>query len=46
MERGVDPEKIEEEMGDVLADEEPFAEQRLKKESKGKARVDEALYDL
>jgi putative FmdB family regulatory protein len=43
MERGEDPDKIEEEMGDILA---PVMQQRLKKGSKGKARVDEALYDL
>lgn len=48
MERGEDPDKIEAEMGDVLAEEEPFI-----LESKGKRRrekfgprVDETLYDL
>jgi putative FmdB family regulatory protein len=46
MEKGEDPEKIEEDMGDVLADEDPFVQQHWKKGSKGKARVDETLYDL
>jgi putative FmdB family regulatory protein len=46
MEKGEDPEKIEEEMGDIWAEEEPFVQQHLKKESERKARVDEALYDL
>lgn len=48
MERGEDPDNIEAEMGDVLAEEEPFI-----LESKGKRRrikpepmVDETLYDL
>jgi len=48
MERGEDPEKIEEEMGDLLEAEEPFLlEARTSKGSKRpKPRVDETLYDL
>ena len=48
MEAGEDPEQIEQEMGDLLEDEEPFS---LKKKSRGflKSRppkVDETIYDL
>jgi putative FmdB family regulatory protein len=48
MERGEDPEKIEEEMGDLLETEEPFLlEARTRKGSKRpQPRVDETLYDL
>lgn len=48
MERGEDPEKIEEEMGDLLEGEEPFIlETKPKKgSSKPKPRVDDTLYDL
>ena len=48
MERGEDPDKIEEELGDLLEEEEPFV---LDSKSKGgakkkKPKVDETLYDL
>ena len=48
MERGEDPEKIEEEMGDLLEGEDPFNfGQKAKKGSKQKKPlVDEKLYDL
>lgn len=48
MERGEDPEKIEEEMGDLLEGEEPFImETRTRKGSKHpKPCVDETLYEL
>jgi len=47
MENGEDPEKIEAEMGDLLAAEDPFKMQQSGKKSiRGKARVDEKLYDL
>lgn len=47
MEQGEDPEKIEEEMGYILADEDPFADKEsAKTASRGKARVDETLYEL
>jgi putative FmdB family regulatory protein len=48
MERGEDPEKIEEEMGDLLEGEDPFIfGQKAKKGSKReKPLVDDKLYDL
>jgi len=49
MERGEDPEKIEEEMGDILEEEDPFTftGQKAKKGSrKRRPIVDEKLYDL
>lgn len=48
MERGDDPEKIEEEMGDVFGDEIPFSfDAKTKGKSiKKKPRIDETLYDL
>lgn len=50
IERGEDPEQIEAEMGDMLAQEEPFGfEQKGKKgvkKAKAKAKVDDTLYDL
>ena len=48
MEKGEDPERIEEEMGDLLETEEPFLlKARTRKGSKRpKPRVDETLYDL
>ncbi|MDD5713089.1 MAG: zinc ribbon domain-containing protein [Smithellaceae bacterium] len=48
MENGEDPDRIEQEMGDLLEGEEPFLfEQKGGKASKkGKPRVDETLYDL
>ncbi len=48
MERGDDPEKIEEEMGDVFGDEIPFSfDTKTKGKSiKKKPRIDETLYDL
>jgi putative FmdB family regulatory protein len=47
MEKGEDPEKIEEEMGDILAEEEYCGEKQSgKKASRRKVKVDETLYDL
>jgi putative FmdB family regulatory protein len=49
MERGEDPEKIEEEMGDLLDGDDPFSLEGMsrKKGNRGSApRVDETLYDL
>jgi len=48
MERGEDPDRIEEEMGDLLEGEEPFIVQSRSKASKRKPKpkVDETLYDL
>ena len=48
MERGEDPEKIEQEMGDLLEGEDPFifGEKQKKGSKKPKPRVDETLYDL
>lgn len=50
MEKGEDPDRIEEEMGDLLESEEPFAieESRGRKRSRprGAPRVDSKLYDL
>lgn len=48
LERGEDPEKIEEEMGDLLDDDDPFSLEGTGKKQKGRSapRVDETLYDL
>lgn len=48
MERGEDPEKIEEEMGDLFDDDNPFSLEGMRKKGGPKAppRVDETLYDL
>jgi len=48
MERGEDPDRIEEEMGDILEKEEPFImEEKVKKErKKPQPRIDETLYEL
>ena len=48
MERGEDPDKIEEEMGDLLEGEEPFVTEARSKggRKKQKPKVDETLYDL
>jgi len=49
MERGEDPERIEEEMGDLLEGEDPFAFTGAKGKKGGRKRkpaVDETLYDL
>jgi hypothetical protein len=48
MERGEDPEKIEQEMGDLLEGEDPFifGVKQKKGSKKPKPRVDETLYDL
>jgi putative FmdB family regulatory protein len=47
MERGEDPKKIEEEMSDLLAEEEPFGDRQSgKTASRGKVKVDETLYEL
>jgi len=48
MERGEDPDKIEEEMGDILEKEEPFImEEKVKKDrKKPQPRIDETLYEL
>ncbi len=48
MEAGEDPEKIEEEMGDIMADEEPFLfdGETAGQSSKKQPKRDETLYDL
>lgn len=48
MERGEDPEKIEEEMGDILENEDPFSPESRGGKGKRRSRpsVDETLYDL
>jgi len=47
MERGEDPERIEEELGDVLAAEEPFGEKKsAKTAAEVKVKRDETLYEL
>lgn len=50
MERGEDPDKIEEEMGDLLEEEEPFLFEAAKKTKGARKpnppRVDETLYEL
>jgi len=49
MERGEYPDKIEEEMGDLLEEEDPFllqAKKRIKGSKKPQPRVDETLYEL
>ena len=48
MEQGEDPEKIEEEMGDLLEGEEPFAleEKSNASATEAKPNIDETIYDL
>ena len=47
LERGEDPEKIEQEMGELLSGEEPFAfEDKGKKAGKSEPMVDDTLYEL
>ena len=47
MEAGEDPDKIDEEMGDILSSEDPFGEKQGGKRSVlRKPRKDETLYDL
>lgn len=48
MERGEDPEKIEQEMGDLLEEEEPFLldAKGKKRGAKPKPKTDETIYDL
>jgi hypothetical protein len=48
LEKGEDPDKIEEEMGDMLAEEEPLLLEggRRKGGKRSQPRVDETLYDL
>jgi hypothetical protein len=48
MEKGEDPEKIEEEMGDLLEGEEPFSfdEKTSKISNKSKPKIDDTLYDM
>ena len=50
MERGEDPDKIEEDMGDLLETEEPFALQEKGSRTKGsrqpRPKVDDTLYEL
>lgn len=51
MEKGEDPERIEQEMGELLEQEEPFIsgpsqKGKSRKKSRPKPRVDETLYDL
>jgi putative FmdB family regulatory protein len=48
LERGEDPEKLEEEMGDIFENEDPFSFEGKVKKGTGRPRpqVDEKLYDL
>ena len=47
IEKGEDPEKIDDEMGDILIEEGSLSEKQPKKTAtKGKPKVDETLYDL
>lgn len=48
LERGEDPEKIEQEMGDLLSDEEPFITEARggRPTRKRRPQIDETLYDL
>jgi len=48
MEAGEDPEKVEEEMGDMLESEDPFIfkKRELKEKKQRPPKVDEKLYDL
>jgi putative FmdB family regulatory protein len=47
IEKGEDPEKIEDEMGDILVEEGALSEkQAIKTATKGKPKVDETLYEL
>lgn len=47
LEAGEDPDKIDEEMGDILSAEDPFGEKQSgKKPGLRKSRKDETLYDL
>jgi hypothetical protein len=48
MEAGEDPEKIEQEMGDILEEEEPFGiKEKILRSSKSRPpQVDEKLYEL
>ncbi|MFO7568821.1 MAG: zinc ribbon domain-containing protein [Smithellaceae bacterium] len=43
---GEDPDKVDEDMGDLLSAEDPFGQKRTGKTHKTKPRVDETLYDL
>jgi putative FmdB family regulatory protein len=48
MERGEDPEKIEEEMGDIFEDEEPFTFEAGGRKARGRPQpeVDDTLYEM
>jgi putative FmdB family regulatory protein len=48
LERGEDPDKIEEEMGDLLEGEEPFimSSKSRREHRKSRPRMDETLYDM
>jgi len=47
IEKGEDPEKIEDEMGDILAEEGALSEkQAIKTAAKNKPKIDETLYEL
>ncbi len=48
MERGEDPEKIEQEIGDIFNEEEPFETEGQGKKGAGKSthKIDETLYEL
>ena len=49
MERGEDPEKIEEEMGDLISEEEPLLFETAKKSSGASGRkpaIDQTIYDM
>jgi len=48
MEKGEDPDKIEQEMGDLLENDEPFIfeDQKIKHQTKPRIKRDEKIYDL
>ncbi len=46
MESGEDPDKIEQEMGDILESEDPFGQVKRRMRSKMQPAQDETLYDL
>lgn len=46
MEAGEDPDKIEQEMGDILENEDPFGKKTKKPLKSGRPLVDETLYEL
>ncbi|MBC8316378.1 MAG: zinc ribbon domain-containing protein [Desulfobulbaceae bacterium] len=46
MEAGEDPDKIEQEMGDILENEDPFGKKTKKSTKRSRPLIDETLYEL